>query len=431
MEEGAQFNASIEATMRSNEQLRKDTAKLQKQNIHLRQTLEIIQDKVNAAKDFLSESMRDTDDTGADELRVLEPTTPKPTLDQFLKVAVSSPKEDVQSEFGSSLLQISSHFRRREGDPSDLVEVLAHSLEDIAEAQKEGEAHLKESFVANLEAGQKRYQELTESNMKMNSTLNVLKQEGTELLAAKKHLEATHKDLQQRLVGLRKFAAKIDAFSVTALGIPEKVTAKLVKNSSQSVPGAVKTGHASKPKLLLAQTVAMTQKAQKAHASQVSSKASKAPAKHGSHAATAQPKTVDPAVLSRTLKESQAQAQQTKVKTALAHAAEAVAQAGEAEGQALQATQKARPGKQVPFKSAMTAAAGSSTAMTAKALTKAEALSKKKRAASAGKAGVKPSLARHAKGSKSPTGAKAADSQASGKSDDSKTSWRSWLSSWR
>lgn len=457
----ARLNASILVANQTNIELLKASEKLQRANAHLRKTLQIIQGKVTAAQDFLDESMRDTDDTGAEELKIMAPTTPKPTLDQFLRVAISNQKDDLQGIEAPSLLQIASHFRsrRRHGaaDPSDLVEVLAASLGDIAAAQKEGEAQLKKSFLASFDFGQKRYEALDESNKRANATLIALTKVGDDLAKAKQHLEATHKDLQQRLVGLRKFAAKVDASSLAALSIPEKPavtrksgaaaahgkTASQKRSQGSSIAGVhsllAEGAQVQKPKAAAKKPVAPAKKP-----------AGAKPAPAGAKAAAVPKAAAKPAHLARAQNAGgaavHAQPQKLDVQSALAHATKAVVQASEAEMAAQSPKGPANAGagaKGKPLKKAPAAQANKATAAKAPGKTEAAPLKgkppSKTPAAQASKttAAKAPSkteapakrTAQHV--ASKPEKVEKVPAQAATKTEDTKATWRSWLSSWR
>lgn len=201
------------ALQTSNSDLEAEVKTLQDDNAKMRQSLQAIDSKVAAAKLFLEDSLKVTDDTTAVELLVLVPTTPKPTLDHFLAVAGGATFGDALA-----LLQLSSPLRH--DGPEDLVSVLSKSLADIATAEVEGAAELKAHFMANFEEGQKRQAALNATQVTLLELQSELKVHQGKLLEAKAHLEATGKQLRDRLHGLRVFARKVDIAAVTTLGTP-------------------------------------------------------------------------------------------------------------------------------------------------------------------------------------------------------------------
>lgn len=193
----------------SNVGLEAEVRKLQDGNAKMRRSLMAIDTKASAAKLFLEDSLRVTDDTDAEELRVLVPTTPKPTLDHFLAVAGAPTGGDKLA-----LLQVS---RARRGGPEDLVSLLSKSLADIASAEVEGAAELRAHFLANFEEGQKRQEALNATQAQLLELQSDLKARRGKLLVAKAHLETTSRQLHDRLHGLRVFARKVDGAAGTAL----------------------------------------------------------------------------------------------------------------------------------------------------------------------------------------------------------------------
>lgn len=199
------IDAANKALKKSNTDLEVELKRLQDENGEMRKSLQTIDEKVAAAKLFLEDSLKVTDDTDAEELYVLAPTTPKPTLDHFLAVAGG---ERV------SLLQLSSP---RSQGPEDLVSVLSQSLSEIATAEVEGAAELKAHFMANFQDGQRHQEALNATNAQLVQLQAELKAHQAKLLEAKSHLQATGAQLSQRLHGLRIFARKVDSAAATPL----------------------------------------------------------------------------------------------------------------------------------------------------------------------------------------------------------------------
>lgn len=168
--------------------------------------------KVQAAEGFITDSLAATDDAASPDLAVLEPTTQKPTLDHFLKVARG----------GSALafLQLDAVRKGHLDDsskPEDLVQVLSRGLEGISTAEKEGAAQLKASFLDNFAAGQKRNEELLSVQKSLLDERARLNSTQLQLIAARDHVKNTYLQLGKRLHGMRVFARKIDASAAAAL----------------------------------------------------------------------------------------------------------------------------------------------------------------------------------------------------------------------
>lgn len=207
------INSANEALQKSNTILEAELMDMQGKNAHMRQALQEISNKVEAAKLFIVDSMKATDDTNAEELHVLAPTTPKPTLDHFLAMAGASKV---------SLLQLSSP---RSQGPEDLVSVLSKSLADIANAEVEGAAELKAHFLASFEEGQKRQVDLNATHAELLKRQTDLKERQGKLMEAKNHLLNTNKQLTGRLHGLRVFARKLDSVAASSLSAELQVKA--------------------------------------------------------------------------------------------------------------------------------------------------------------------------------------------------------------
>jgi len=181
-------------------------------NEAMRSVLESVQQKVKAAHLFLQDSMDKTDDSSAKELIVLEPTTPKPTLDHFLHVA-----EEQSGTADVALLQIETRPTHNTHKPEDLVKILSSSLADITTAEKEGAVELEASFMRNFEVGEKRKQELLEIQGQGIAERAELNTTRYQLLEARHHLRDTFFQLEKRLHGMRIFARKVDSMAADAL----------------------------------------------------------------------------------------------------------------------------------------------------------------------------------------------------------------------
>lgn len=226
---------------------------LQDGNNKMRKSLQGIDSKVQAATAFLMASLKDTDDTDAEELKVLKPTTPKPTLDHFLAVAAAATGLDKLS-----LLQFSRSSPRSSG-PEDLVDILSKSLADIATAEVEGAAELKSHFLSNFEDGQKRQEALNMTQAKLLELQSELKIHQGKLIEAKTHLEATRKQLRDRLEGLRTFARKVDSAALSTL---ENTTVPTTLATSAKAPAKVAPAPAAAAPVIQVATVAAATKKQ-------------------------------------------------------------------------------------------------------------------------------------------------------------------------
>jgi len=201
----SKIDSQNHALTQANDDLTLELKSLQANNAKMRHGLQTIDEKVSAASIFVQDSLKVTDDSNAEALSVLAPTTAKPTLDHFLAVAGAD---------RVSLLQLPRSIGQ---GPDDLVSVLSKSLSDIAAAEVEGAAELKAHFLANLEAGQKEQAALNATRAQLVAVQAELQAHQAKLLEAKEHLQATGKQLAQRLHGLRIFARKVDSAAAVSL----------------------------------------------------------------------------------------------------------------------------------------------------------------------------------------------------------------------
>lgn len=223
-------NRAIE---RQNMNLLAELEGIQENNSKLRATLRSLTDKVAAAELFTVDSLKVTDDSLAQELMVLAPTTRKPTLEQFLHF--TNGRE-------VSMLAIRARLR---GDPGELVSSLSSSLTEIQAADDEGAAELKAQFLASMATKEERQAQLNATQAKLLQTKAELQEHHGKLLDAKVHLMATSKQLRERLGGMLVFADTVGASVDSALGAgdvkklggaadyTQKLTPAIQSNSTQ------------------------------------------------------------------------------------------------------------------------------------------------------------------------------------------------------
>lgn len=197
--------------------LEEEARKLATANDEARKALSAIQNKVEAAEVFLKDSLLETNDAGAQDLLVLESTTPKPTLDRFLKIAQGGPELALLQLGSGRLARTRLAPRLENSEDLDLVHVLSASLGAISSAASEGAAQLQASFLENFAAGQKRKDELLAVQKKLTETRDLLNTTEGQLMVARDHLKDRSRQLRSNLQGLRVFARKFDAMAVSAL----------------------------------------------------------------------------------------------------------------------------------------------------------------------------------------------------------------------
>lgn len=200
----------------ANDRLEKDNAatlaectQLEARNAELRMSLRSLSEKVSVAKQFLLESLKVTDDSDAKALEILAPTTPKPTLGNFL-AATRGDK--------LSLLTVSSSTRHND-DPKEYADMLSNSLSEISSAEADGAAELKAHFLAELERVQADQAGLNATQQALRQTNAKLHERRDSLLAARAHLQETNAQLNERLHGLRVFANTVGGSAASVLKV--------------------------------------------------------------------------------------------------------------------------------------------------------------------------------------------------------------------
>lgn len=210
-EETEAIAAHVELLKRGNKNLRDTSDALeanatavQEDNQRLRTALQTLRDKVAAASQFVQESFRVTDDKDAEELKVLTPTTPRPTLDVLLAAPGNG---------GASLLQLVEQEA-----PEELVGALSEGLIAIAAAEQAAEDQLKQEFERKFEAGRSKQAALNATVAQLlNPRRPELQARYAKLLEAQDFLMRKHNALRIRLDALRQFAQKLDAATGNAL----------------------------------------------------------------------------------------------------------------------------------------------------------------------------------------------------------------------
>jgi len=219
---------------RNNAKTLEETKQLQAENKKLRSALQGISEKVSVTKSFVVDSLKVTDDIGSQELEVLAPPTPRPTLDHFLEVSNSD---------SLSLLAVSAAYVEAQApDPRQDVAGLSASLAEIASAEAEGAAELKATFQARFEEAQASQASLNATQETLLKTQAELLARRRELLDALSHLQNTHSQLTSRLLALGIFADAVHG--LTRAGLKHDEPANM-SNVSSATSAAANASHAS------------------------------------------------------------------------------------------------------------------------------------------------------------------------------------------
>lgn len=224
-----------------NQVLETEAKSVQQENLAMREILGNLADKVRAAKIFVADSLNITDDSHSEQLRVLLPSKPKPTLARFLAAATTAASVARRDKFKAapSLLQTASEEAGAAGTeapptentataavaaasaaaietpeapesrPEDLVSVLSSSLAELDDAERAGEMELQSNFEAAYDQGSQQFEALSEIQKEINTTKAALVKRRQELKAARAHLIQTREQLKQRLRGVKVFSDKV------------------------------------------------------------------------------------------------------------------------------------------------------------------------------------------------------------------------------
>lgn len=239
-EETETIAAHVELIKRGNRDLRvtsdaleANVTAVQEDNGRLRTALQTLSEKVTAASQFIQESFRVTDDKDAEELQVLTPTTPRPTLDVLLAAPGNG---------SASLLQ----FVEQDA-PEELVGALSEGLVSIAAAEQAAEDQLKREFERKFETGRSKQAALNATEAQLLDTRSELKARYANLLEAQKFLGRKQNALRTRLEALRLFAQKLDAATGKSLEVDGAEEIRKANSSRANATPANSTDPSSRP----------------------------------------------------------------------------------------------------------------------------------------------------------------------------------------
>merc|ERR1712014_362341 len=107
---------------KENQQLRKHAKELAEGNKMMRTKLRTLQTKFGEGKDFIAESLKETDDSKAKELMVLKTSTHRKHPVADIEVEKSTKRDDDDEDEGESFLAMSSKTRRMSLETEDTME---------------------------------------------------------------------------------------------------------------------------------------------------------------------------------------------------------------------------------------------------------------------------------------------------------------------
>jgi len=274
-----------------NDAIRKHAQQLQATNMVMRQELLALQSRLGSVQDFVGQSLTKTDDSQADELRVLkapaakpeiqvpqapvqpvsaaplptsvvaahatkaaEVTAAKTTVVSNTKAAANKEGEEEEDDGAAdedegddatSLLALGANKRREEppaqtkaeasGDARELIKVLQKGVTSLGEQERASEAQLKALFDSSFQAGAKKQHKLVAKQESLNATRASLTALQGELRAAEAHLEATQKQLSAKLHDTGSFLQKLAHLALA----PTAQVGELTKQLPTSVSAPV------------------------------------------------------------------------------------------------------------------------------------------------------------------------------------------------
>lgn len=272
-----------DALQASNAATRKRAKQLHDGNRLMRAELKVIQQKLGVARDFLTSSMKSTDDSKATSLLVLN--TPKSKTHHELATSkleddddnddadTDDEKDDDDSadDNDESFLALSSqhvtHAKASKlpanaaedsddndeevapsqqelddddtmvttthppANPGRMLDMLEQGVAALEKQEKDSEARLKQLFIAEHKAGAQRHAALMKKQQALNNTRTSLMKLQANLDRAESHLGETRDNLSQRLHGLGLFMQRMAHMALS----PTSEASKLM----DSLPGTI------------------------------------------------------------------------------------------------------------------------------------------------------------------------------------------------
>ena len=191
VKENAILAKKIMMMKQENEELLKHAQDLEKGNALRHGELQMLQDQLLAAQNFLKETLSQTDDSKAADLEVMKDQKPKAL--SFL--AVSEEHDTGTSEAPAA----PDNPAEVPAEPENLLTTLANEVKTMKKQGEDSEAKLKSLFMDDFQAGVKRHNALVAQNKVLTETLEKMQSYRTRLEAADKHLQETQSTLQTRL----------------------------------------------------------------------------------------------------------------------------------------------------------------------------------------------------------------------------------------
>lgn len=260
--------AAIKSLQQSNAAARKQAMDQEAQNTLMRTELKDIQMKLTSVSQFISASLKTTDDRNAKELVILNPkaVAPKKSLSHVSIVPAAKSVEDTDSDSDSdsssdddgtddgsegdddaqatSLLAMASKRAEIEDQgflhshsgvdaaSAGIFGALGKELQDLSVRERQGEQELDRAFKKEFQSGSKKHQQLLAKQKHLDATRASLLSVEKAMKVANSHLDGTAKRLQQRLKGVGEYMQQLSHLALT----PSKEADGLIEKMPKQVP---------------------------------------------------------------------------------------------------------------------------------------------------------------------------------------------------
>lgn len=246
-----------------NADIRNHSHKLQDGNRLMRSELTVLASRLDAAKNDVSESLGETDDSQAPELNVLGEqdltlqsvqvkrqrveamkavqarVAPEDPNDASIvdnqKDEADADEDSREEDEGASFLAIESRVRNSTStkkNPNDMLRVLSQNVEALTVQEHQSENQLKDLFFKDFQVGASRHSALVAQQTDLNSTRASLFAMRARLKAAEGKLETTEGQLKKRLRQLGLFVQRLGHLATA----PESEVPSLLTSMPKTVP---------------------------------------------------------------------------------------------------------------------------------------------------------------------------------------------------
>lgn len=212
----------VVALQREVEDLKQAVPESQQAIETLRAILSASEGKLSTARGFLADSLRLTDNSKNEEIKVLGPRNAV-SLEHMLSVVNEEfqPLRTGVPKRRSALVQTA----KEEPWPlsgRDVVHPLVQKIEQLSQEQDEVASSLKTWFLSEYEAGEERHAQLLSKEEELKGRRAELQNTKVSLTSATKSLESEKRELLESIGAVRTFAQRFDAILGDAVGQVEQ-----------------------------------------------------------------------------------------------------------------------------------------------------------------------------------------------------------------